>query len=268
LACQLDIVWHDKEANYARLRSLVDAAQPPPGSLVVAPEMFATGFSMQVADIAETSSGATLAFLAQAAVRWRSHVLAGVITRQADGLGRNEAVLIDPAGREAARYAKRHPFSLCGETTHFAAGEEIVVHAVGPFMLAPTICYDLRFPETYRRAALAGANLIAVIANWPEVRISHWRALLVARAIENQAYVVGVNRSGSDPTLHYTGQSLIVDPWGRLLADAGDGERVIQADLAIEPLEEYRRHLPALADMRRDDAAALRPAGAARSAPG
>jgi omega-amidase len=186
-------------------------------------------------------------------------VLAGLVTRDVDGRGRNEAVIFDPAGREVARYSKRHPFSLAGEPSRFSAGQDIVVLPVGSFMLAPSICYDLRFPETYRQATLQGANLLVVIANWPEVRIAHWRALLVARAIENQAYVVGVNRSGADPTLRYTGQSLIVDPWGRLLADAEDGERVIHAELDLAPLEEYRRHLPALADIRPDDAAGLTP---------
>jgi predicted amidohydrolase len=257
LACQLDIAWHDKSANHDRLRQLVSAAQPPPGSLIVAPEMFATGFSMQVAEVAETSSGPTHAFLAELASATRCHVLAGVVTLDAQARGRNEAALFDPDGKEVARYAKRHPFSLGGETKNFVAGGAIVTHQVGPFLLAPTICYDLRFPETYRQATLRGANLLVVIANWPEARIAHWRALLVARAIENQAYVVGVNRVGADPSLRYTGQSLIVDPLGRLLADAGDGQRTVAADLELEPLEAYRRYLPALADIRPDDAAGL-----------
>jgi predicted amidohydrolase len=181
-----------------------------------------------------------------------------VTTLQADGRGRNEAVLVDPSGAETARYCKRHPFSLGQEPRHFVAGEAIVVSPVGPFQLAPSICYDLRFPEGYRRATCAGANLLAVIANWPEVRVAHWRALLVARAIENQAYVIGVNRVGSDPKLRYTGQSLIVDPWGRLLADAQDSECAIGADLDLDALLEYRRTLPALGDIREDDLAGWR----------
>ncbi len=261
LACQLDIAWHDKPRNYERLRELVDAARPAAGSLIVAPEMFATGFSMRVAEIAEAAEGPTHAFLSAAAKEWKSHVLAGLVTQNAQRRGQNEALLFGPDGREQVRYVKRHPFSFGGETACYAAGERIVVAPVGPFSLAPTICYDLRFPETYRRATLAGADLLAVIANWPKPRVTHWRALLVARAIENQAYVVGVNRAGADPDHRYTGQSLIVDPWGRVLADAGEGERVIEAEIELEALEEYRRYLPALCDIRAEDRAAFRSTG-------
>jgi predicted amidohydrolase len=252
-ACQLDIVWENKSANYERVRSMLASAAPAAGSLVVLPEMFASGFTMRVAEIGEPPAGPTFDFLRETAIRHKCHLLAGVTTLQADGRGRNEAVLIDPAGAETARYNKRHPFSLAREPEHFAAGQKVVVVPLGSFQLAPSICYDLRFPEDYRRAAAFGANLLAVIANWPEVRVAHWRALLVARAIENQAYVIGVNRVGRDPKLGYTGQSLIVDPWGRLLADAGDQECVIAADLDLESLLEYRRTLPALDDIRADD---------------
>ena len=170
-------------------------------------------------------------------------MVAGVVTRNADGRGRNEAVVIDPTGHEVARYCKRQPFTLGGESRAYVAGNETVVLPIGPFMAAPTICYDLRFPETYRRAMQRGAQLILAIASWPVARVSHWRALLVARAIENQAYVVGVNRIGRDPKLEHNGQSLIVDPGGRILADAEDGERVIRAELELEPLLAYRRDL-------------------------
>jgi predicted amidohydrolase len=253
LACQFDIAWEDEAANYARVRALVDAADPQPGSLLVLPEMFATGFSMHVDSIAETVDGPTQAFLSALAAEHRCYVVAGVVTRHPDGRGRNEAVVIDPTGREIARYCKLHPFTLGGESLAFVAGNEIVVLPIGPLLVAPTICYDLRFPETYRRIAQRGAQLVLVIASWPIARVSHWRALLVARAIENQAYVVGVNRIGRDPHLAYNGQSLIVDPGGRILADAEDGERVISAELELEPLLAYRRDLPFLADIRAED---------------
>ena len=201
LACQLDIAWEDKGANYDRARRMLASAAPPAGSLVVLAEMFATGFSMRVAQIGEPPAGRNARFSARNRRRVaQCFLLAGLVTLQADGRGRNEAVLIDPSGAETARYCKRHPFSLAHEPRHFAAGgEAVVVAPVGPFQMAPSICYDLRFPEDYRRATAAGANLLAVIANWPEARVAHWRALLVARAIENQAYVIGVNRVGTDP---------------------------------------------------------------------
>ncbi len=201
-ACQSDIVWENKAATHAHVRDLIAAANPPAGSLLVLPEMFSTGFSMRVGDIAEAADGPSHTFLADLAAQYRSHVLAGLVTMQTDGRGRNEAVVFDPQGQLAARYCKRHPFSLGGEPSHYVAGDEVTLLPIGPLMTAPTICYDLRFPETYRRATQRGAQLIVAIANWPAARISHWRSLLIARAIENQAYVVGVNRAGAIPISH------------------------------------------------------------------
>ena len=129
--------------------------------------------------------------------------------------GRNEAVAFGPDGSETARYCKLHPFSYAGETDHYAPGAEVVTFDWEGITVAPLICYDLRFPEAFRAAVRKGAELYAVIANWPEPREQHWAALLDARAIENQAYVLGVNRVGSDPNTAYAGRSRIIDPRGR-----------------------------------------------------
>jgi len=116
--------------------------------------------------------------------------------------------------------------------------------------VAPFICYDLRFPELFRMAVRQGAQLYVVIANWPASRVHHWVTLLQARAIENQAYVVGVNRCGSDPKVAYAGRSLVVSPRGVILADAGGGERVLSAELDLAALQAYRAEFPVLQDMR------------------
>ena len=143
------------------------------------------------------------------------------------------------------------PFAPGGEAQHYVAGERAVVFRWGDCRVSPFICYDLRFPEIFREAAAAHRpELFVVIASWPEKRISHWMALLKARAIENQAYVVGVNRIGSDPYYAYTGQSAIIDPHGEVLADAGEGEGVIRAELDLATLRKYREGLPFLGDMR------------------
>lgn len=252
-ACQSDIAWEDKPTTHARVQKLFAAAEPQPGSLLVVPEMFATGFSMNVDAIAEATDGPTHTFLAELAHAYRCHLVGGVVTRDPSGRGRNEAVVFTPEGREAGRYCKRHPFNLGGEGKNYVAGKQYVVLPIGPLLAAPTICYDLRFPEMYRPLARLGAQLILVIASWPQMRIAHWRALLVARAIENQAYVVGVNRIGRDPKLSHNGQSLIVEPSGRILADAEDRETVIRAELDVEALLAYRRELPFLADIREDE---------------
>ncbi len=248
---QLDAVWEDKAANHAKLAALLAADPPERGTLVVLPEMWATGFSMNVAEITEFGVE-TEAFMAAQAEAYGIGLLGGVVTTGADGLGRNEAVFFGADGEEAARYAKMHPFSFGGETRHYGRGSEVALFEWQGWMVAPLICYDLRFPEVFRRAARMGAEVFCVLANWPQAREDHWMTLLKARAIENQAYAVGVNRCGDDPELHYGGRSLIFGPRGEVLADAGRGEGMVSARLDREALLTYRREFPALDDIHPD----------------
>jgi omega-amidase len=255
LCCQLDILWENKPANHDRVRALLEAAAPPRGSLVLLPEMFATGFSLNVAAISDSVTPYTQNFLARAAADYGVYLLGGLVTTAPDGRGRNQCVVFAPDGAEIARHTKLHPFSLGGEAQHYAAGESICLFAWQGFTVAPFICYDLRFPEAFRAAVRGGANLLAVIANWPAPREQPWLTLLKARAIENQAYVAGVNRCGADPHQPYSGRSVIFDPRGEVLAEAGSEERVISAKPDLRALSAYRREFPALDDMRADDLA-------------
>ncbi len=247
--CQHDIVWEDKRATHARVRALLDAAALPPGSLVLLPEMFSTGFSMDVARIAEGQERVSESFLA-AETRARGLSILGGVVSSVAGRGRNEALLMGPDGREQARYAKLHPFSFGEEDRHFEPGSALVTFDWQGIAVAPFVCYDLRFPEAFRAAVDLGAELLVVIANWPLVREAHWHALLRARAIENQAYVAGVNRCGDDPRQRYGGRSLIVDPRGEVLAEGGDRECVVTAQLDRMRLVAYRGEFPALRDRR------------------
>ena len=249
---QLNTVWEDKEANHAKLAALLAADPPAPGTLVVLPEMWATGFSMDVAEITETSVYETEAFLSAQAALYQIGLLGGIVTTGADGTGRNEAVFFGTDGEEAARYTKMHPFSYGLETHHYGRGSDIALFEWQGFSVTPFICYDLRFPEVFRRAARLGAEVFCVIANWPLARIDHWTTLLKARAIENQAYMVGVNRCGDDPNLSYPGRSLIFGPRGEILADGGTEEGTLAAHLDREALLTYRREFPALDDIHPD----------------
>jgi omega-amidase len=260
---QLDIVWEDKAANLAKICRCLAAANPKPGTLVVLPEMFATGFTMNL-ELAE-DTGESIAAIAK---EYRVQILAGMVravgvvgatsrSRQVPGNRdrevaptknlTNEAVLFDAQGGEVGRYAKMHPFKIAGETVE--PGTEAVVVDCGEFRLAPAVCYDLRFPELFRAGVKRGANLFAVIANWPTARLDHWLTLLKARAIENQSYVIGVNRCGRDPNVEYPGHSQIISPLGEVLADAGETEGVVKAELELPELQEYRRKFPALENM-------------------
>jgi len=252
LGVQLDTVWEDKDANHAKLAAILAADPPAPGTLVVLPEMWATGFSLNVAEITEVLGAETEAFLSEQAALHRVGLLGGVVTTGADGMGRNEAVLFGTDGEEAARYTKMHPFSYGQETGHYGRGSDLCLFEWQGFSVAVFICYDLRFPEVFRRAVRLGAEVFCVIANWPELREDHWVTLLKARAIENQAYVIGVNRCGDDPSLHYGGRSLIFGPRGEVLADGGTGEGTLAARLDREALLTYRREFPALDDIHPD----------------
>jgi predicted amidohydrolase len=249
--CQFDIAWEDKPANYLRVERRVREANLEPRTLLLLPEMFATGFSMNAEAIAEPADGPTALFLANLAREHRIYVLGGVVlANENSDQPRNESLLFSPSGAELCRYAKIHRFSFAGEDKHYAAGDAPDSCTIDDWKVQPTICYDLRFPELYRASNVRGAELICVIANWPAARDSHWMALLKARAIENQAYVAGVNRCGRDPNVEYSGHSQIISPRGQVIEDAGDRDTVIRAELDLEKLREYRAKFPALNDVR------------------
>jgi predicted amidohydrolase len=250
VCCQLNIVWENKPTNYATVRSMLATADPAAGALVVLPEMFSTGFSMNVAGIAEGVPSETVGFLSDTARAFGVWLIGGVVTVGADGRGRNEAVVVDPSGDEVARYQKIHPFTFGEEGEHYSGGDAVTTFDWHGVTVAPFICYDLRFPEAFRVAVKRGAQLFPVIANWPAAREAHWIALLRARAIENQAYVVGVNRCGEDPVLAYSGRSLIVDPQGEIVADVGNAAGILKAEIDPEVVTAWRARFPALRDMR------------------
>ena len=251
IGVQFNIVWEDKLANYARVRSLLEGTKVPTHSLIVLPELFSTGFSMKVAELREGESSETESFLASLASQFHSYVVGGLIGTGRHDRGRNECVVFDPVGHLVCRYAKLHPFTLGKESQHYSAGEEILTFDWEGITVSPFICYDLRFPEIFRIAALRGAQLFTVIANWPVKREAHWITLLQARAIENQTYVAGINRSGSDPNYVYPGRTIIVDPHGEILADGGKEEGIVAADIDVEKVVSWRREFPALGDMRK-----------------
>jgi predicted amidohydrolase len=251
IGLQFDIAWEDKPANFAVVRRLLEQAKPEQGSLVALPEMFATGFSMNAAGIAESRGGETEEFLARVAKEFGVTLIGGVAVRDRDGQARNKALVFSPAGELICFYGKQRPFTPGAEDQHYAAGGKCAVFEWRGCTVSPFICYDLRFPELFRDAAAGHRpELFVVIANFPTKRLVHWIQLLRARAIENQAYVLGVNRIGSDPFYTYGGHTLVVDPLGEIVADAGENEGVVEATLDLENLAKYRTGLPFLDDLK------------------
>lgn len=247
---QLDVAWQDRDANHAQLQRLLCDDTISPGELIVLPEMFPTGFTMDVTAAAEDVSQPTTGLIRRLAREYAVTLVAGNVTLP-DAKGRNQAVVAGPDGKVIVNYTKIHPFTFAGEDAKYAPGREIVSFRWQEAVVTPFICYDLRFPEIFRKAVKQyGTEIFVVIANWPTRRVTHWYSLLIARAIENQAYVVGVNRCGKDPHVEYPGRSIIVSPRGEVIADAGEKCGMTKTPLDLEDLRAYRKEFPALADMR------------------
>ncbi len=255
---QSDIRWEDRPANYRLVDDMLDAhaAALAPGDLLVLPEMFDTGFSFNLARTADTD-GSTLAFLRDLARRRRLFVQGARTAIGPDGRGRNRCPVFDPAGVLLCEYDKVHPFSYGRETEFFSGGEHVRVytwdgspHWPGHTVVCPSICYDLRFPELYRQGLALGAEVLALGANWPASRAHHRRSLGIARAIENQAYLLCVNRAGQDPHLTYSGGTFAVDPKGQLLAELGPEPGVLSVEIDLPALRAWRKDFPAWRDRR------------------
>ena len=256
-AVQHDIVWEDRDANFERLAPQVGRAVGAGAELVLLTETFSTGFSM-TPGIGETEGGPSARFLAGQAAQHGVWV-AGTCPEIAEGAGGvgggeselpyNSFVLAGPDGT-AHRYRKINPFTHGGERERFRAGTDPVTVQIGDLRITPFICYDLRFADVFWQAG-PGTDVFLVPANWPAARRNHWRTLLEARAIENQAYVVGCNRVGtSGDSIEHAGDSRIVSPMGELLATAAGVETIVLADVDAAEVRATRDRLRFLADRR------------------
>jgi len=268
---QFDIAWEDVAENHRRVAARLKEAASEGAHLAILPEMFPTGFSMDASRIAQPRGGETETFLRKSAAELSLWLLGsipeagvgetpGMKVGETPGMSiagtpegkppapRNTALVVSPRG-DVVRYSKIHPFTYAGEHRHYAAGERIVTVAIHGVRVTPFVCYDLRFPEPFRLAARE-TDLFVVVANWPDARREHWRTLLRARAIENLAFVAGVNRVGDGGKLHYAGDSALIDPWGETIAEGDDADRVLVGDLDPMKVAEARAKFPVLEDVR------------------
>lgn len=241
---QTTLVWHDCKANHAHFEELLEQAQG--ADLVILPEMFTTGFSMDSETLAEPENGVTSKWLLAQAKRINAVVTGSIIMRAADGSHRNRLLWARPDG-ELLHYDKRHLFRMAGEHEHYSPGERQVQFELKGWRIRPLICYDLRFPVWSRGAQ--DTDLLLYTANWPGARRQHWNRLLPARAIENLCYVAAVNRIGTDGKgFAYTGDSQVLDFQGESLLNIGEADGVFHVSLSAESLSAYRQKFPAYLD--------------------
>ncbi len=246
---QQPLVWHDPAANRERFEALL---LPLAGrsDLIVLPETFTTGFTMDVERVGEPAGGATVAWLQRLAAQLDAAITGSVVTREGERC--YNRLLWAAPGAPLRHYDKRHLFRMGREHQHFTAGRAAWSVAWRGFRICPLVCYDLRFPVFSRRRAELDYELLLYVANWPATRADAWRQLLRARAIENQAYVVGVNRIGPDGHgVAYAGDSAAIDFLGHTLSDAGNAAAVISVELPLAPLQAFREKFPAHLDADR-----------------
>ncbi|MFN8049887.1 MAG: nitrilase-related carbon-nitrogen hydrolase [Acidimicrobiales bacterium] len=248
-AVQHDIVWKDATATHALVGPMIDRAAADGARLVVLTEMFATGFTTSAAAIAQPADGPSVTFLRERAARLGVWIAGSIAVVDDEGRrARNRFVAAGPAG-ELVTYDKRHPFTYADEHLEFEPGDELVTFEIDGLRVSPFVCYDLRFGDDFWTKG-PDTDLFVVVANWPEARRRHWSSLLTARAIENQCYVVGVNRVGNADGLDYTGDSAIIDPLGETLVSAARTETVLVAEVDAQRVVDVRNRFPFLQDRR------------------
>ncbi len=252
-AIQHDIVWCDREANFSHLAPMIAGAAATGARLILLTETFSTGFATDRDDLGEPEGGPSSQFLVEQARRHSVWIGGSCPEIAADSPAddqrpHNTLVLAAPDGTEH-RYRKIHPFTYGGETKHFRAGDQLVTVDVEGLRVTLFVCYDLRFADEFWQLA-DDTDVYLVPANWPEARRLPWTALLQARAIENQAYVIGCNRVGNGNGLPYSGDSRIIDPLGEVLAAAAQTESILLADISAERVAEVRDRFRFLQDRR------------------
>lgn len=253
---QTPLYWEDRAANLSMFEKKIEGIKEKT-EIVVLPEMFSTGFSMNPEQLAETMEGETVKWM-RAIAASKKIILTGSVIIEDNGNYFNRMIWMMPNG-QYGYYDKRHRFAYAEEDEHYTAGTRRLIASAKGWKINLLICYDLRFPVWSRQTPAdpgAGAeyDLLVYVANWPERRIHAWKTLLQARAIENQCYVVGVNRTGNDgKNIHYTGDSLVVDPMGAIMYHATKEEDVFTVSLDPSHLKEVREKLPFWKDADRFD---------------
>lgn len=246
-AIQFNVKQGDVEANLAYVRQALERVARQGAQLVVLPEMWSTGFAYKSLNELAEQTESVVAELQELSARHKLVIVGSQPEPAGDNRVYNTAHVIDN-GEVVAAYRKLHLFSLLGEDKAFKGGDAWCLAETSLGKIGVIICYDLRFPELSRRLALEGAGIICVPAQWPKPRQEHWRTLLRARAIENQLYVVSANACGQIGKLDFFGMSMVIDPKGDVLSDAGEQEGEIVAPLSWQAMDEWRAQIPCFAD--------------------
>ena len=239
---QTDIIWEQRNANLLQLEQKINAIAEPT-ELIIMPEMFTTGFSMQPEGKADTMDGEAIQWMQKISAQ-RKAIVTGSLMMSDEGKHVNRLIWMQPNG-VYGKYDKRHLFSYAGEQTHFTAGHKRFIGQVKGWKICTQICYDLRFPVWNRMQSPNEYDILLIVANWPSTRIAAWDTLLRARAIENQCYVIAVNRVGQDENgLEYPGHSSVIAPTGEIMYMGKNTEEIKTMSLQKELIQQTREKFP------------------------
>ncbi len=245
---QYSPLWEKPEENFERIEKFF-SLKANDCDLVILPEMSLTGFTMNAKDFAEDFDGEMIPKFINLASKFRTDIMAGLIEKEENKFF-NSLFHFNDKGIIAARYRKIHLFTFAKEEKYFSDSTENVITKINGTKIGLSICYDLRFPELFRFYAKEKAEILINIANWPLPRIEHWLHLLKARAIENLAFVIGVNRIGTDPFNSYPGQSVCYSPTGTEVFNAKEEEGIFTFEIEIEEVNRTRNKFPFLNDIK------------------
>jgi omega-amidase len=251
---QLDIAYGNPEKNYVKAEDAIKEAAQNGAEVVVLPEMWTTGYDLKnLNKTADINGKKTKAFISNLAETYSLDIVAGsVAVKRAEGIT-NTSYVFDKKGDMVAEYSKAHRFRLMDEEKYLIPGESTGDFSLDHTKAAVLICYDLRFPEWIRKHVLNGADILFIPAEWPKARVDHWRTLLLSRAIENQCFVIACNRAGSDPKNEFGGHSMIIDPWGKIIAETENNkETILYGSIEIDDVDTIRKRIPVFEDRRTD----------------
>ncbi|WP_075620305.1 carbon-nitrogen family hydrolase [Paenisporosarcina indica] len=252
IACiQLDVAFAEPEINFKAVQNLIERAVNDGAELVVLPEMWNTAYALtELEQLADREGVRTKKFLSELAQSHQIHIVGGSVSTKKGASFYNTMYVYNNLGELISEYDKAHLFRLMDEHLYLQAGNKENIFTIGSIRAGGVICYDLRFPEWLRAHALAGAKVLFIPAQWPETRIDHWKVLLQARAIENQCFVIAVNRTGADPNNQFNGQSMIIAPWGKVLWTGAEDEQYALIDVDFSEVDEVRTRIPVYEDRR------------------
>lgn len=251
IACvQMDIVFGEPEKNYQQVLNYLTEAADNGADTIVLPEMWNTGYALTELNKLADNTNRTVEMLKNFAKEKSVNIVGGSVSTEKNNGFYNTMYVVNKKGELVSEYDKAHRFGLMDEHIHLEEGDTLGTFKLDNVVYGGVICYDIRFPEWIRAQALNDAKLIFVSAEWPEPRIDHWRTLLQARAIENQCFIVGVNRIGSDPNNVFGGSTMVIAPWGEIRLDMKKEEGIGYVEIDLQEVEEVRKRIPVFDDRR------------------